>query len=184
MTTRNRLMPRLIFVLLLLTGLFALRAWEGRGGFGPLDSGSRAPDYAAPSLTGDTVRLSELRGRVVLLNVWATWCKPCVREMPALQRLYEALEPAGLSVVAVSVDNAALGLGSAADDVRAFVAEYGIGFTILLDPESAIENVFQVTGLPMTYVIRRDGRIHSKVLGPREWDDPGTQAEIRQLLES
>jgi cytochrome c biogenesis protein CcmG/thiol:disulfide interchange protein DsbE len=88
----------------------------------------------------------------------------------------------GLSVVAVSVDAEGPGLDGAAG-VRSFVEELGLTFTILHDASGRIENAFGVTGLPMTFVIDRDGRIHRKVLGAREWDDPQLAAEIRGLLE-
>ncbi|MCI0437136.1 MAG: TlpA family protein disulfide reductase [Gemmatimonadetes bacterium] len=159
--------------------LFALR---GQGGYGPVDTGARVPSYGAPSLDGDTVTLESLRGRVVLLNVWATWCKPCVREMPALQRLHEALDDEGLSVVAVSVDNAALMLGDTQGDVRAFIDQHGITFTVLLDPGSRIESTFRVTGLPMTFVIDREGVLRDRILGPREWDTPESLSGMRELL--
>jgi len=171
-------------VLLLVAAVLGVFAWKGRASYSPVDTGGRAPAYAAVSLDGDTVRLEDLRGRVVLLNVWATWCKPCVKEMPALQRLHQRLHPEGLSVVAVSVDNAALMLGDADGDVRGFVEEYGITFTILLDPESRVESTFRVTGLPMTFVIDREGVLREKVLGAREWDDTGSVASLRTLLEN
>jgi peroxiredoxin len=156
--------------------------WSRRGEYTPLDGGSEAPAYAAVSLAGDTVSLEGLRGRVVLLNVWATWCTPCIREMPALERLHRAHEAEGLSVVAVSVDASTPGLGAA--DVQRFVDDLGVSFTILLDPGGEIENKFRVSGLPMTYVIDREGRIRQRIVGAREWDEPEITAEIRKLLDS
>lgn len=169
--------------LLVVFGVAALVAllWAGRRAIGPVDVGSSAPSYAAVSLAGDTVRLEDLRGRVVVLNVWATWCAPCIREMPALQRLHERLEDRGLSIVAVSVDAAGPGAGD--DVVRAFVDEYGLTFTVLRDASGRIEDAFRVAGLPTTFVIDRDGRIRSKVLGARDWDDPALASEIESLLE-
>lgn len=150
--------------------------------FTPLDVGSTAPDYHATTLAGDTLSLGALRGRVVVLNVWATWCAPCVREMPALQRLHEKLEAEGLSVVAVSVDADAPPFNGMSE-VRNFVAQHGLTFTILHDGTGAIYNIFDVSALPMTFVIDRNGRIKRKVLGPREWDTPELASEIRALLE-
>jgi peroxiredoxin len=163
-------------------GLVALLALTVPGRFAPLDVGSRAPRYAAATLAGDTVRLEDLREEVVLVNVWATWCRPCVREMPALQRLHEAMASEGLRVVAVNVDNADFGADPPAM-VRSFVSEHGLTFDILLDPANRIESVFQVAGLPMTFVIDRKGRIRQRVMGAREWDAPAMQAELRSLLE-
>jgi peroxiredoxin len=159
-------------------------AWSRRGEYAPLDIGRLAPDYRAVTLNGDTLGLDDLRGRVVLLNIWATWCRPCVREMPALQTLHDRLGAEGLTVLAVSVDNASLAFGDPASLVHNFASEFRITFPILLDPDNRIESVFPVGGLPMTYLIGRDGRIRGKFLGPREWAEPEIESEIRSLLES
>lgn len=161
--------------------------WANRASFTPLDVGSRAPDYAALSLDGDTVRLSSLEGDVVLLNVWATWCAPCVHEMPALQRLHEELASEGLRVVAVSVDAppGVLGaFGQPGGNIREFRDRFALSFDILHDPSGRIQNRYQVNGLPTTFVIDRDGRIQRKVLGARDWDVPPLSDEIRALLEA
>lgn len=168
---------------LLVLGVMALVTllWSQRGRFATGGIGGEAPAYAAATLSGDTVDLATLRGRVVLLNVWATWCAPCIREMPALQRLHERLEPEGLSVVAVSVDVEG-GFGADAD-VHGFIEQFGLTFTVLRDASGRIEDAFGVAGLPTTFVIDRDGRIQRKVLGAREWDDPELAADIESLLE-
>jgi cytochrome c biogenesis protein CcmG, thiol:disulfide interchange protein DsbE len=162
--------------------LLLLFGWSNRGRFAPRDAGTPAPAYRALSLAGDTVSLEDFRGRVVLLNVWATWCAPCVREMPALERLHRSLSGNGLSVVAVSVDAATPGLGVA--DVRGFVDELGLTFTVLLDPGGEIERLFRVGGLPMTFLIDREGRVLERIVGAKEWDDPEIAAGIRELLGS
>ena len=157
-----------------------LALWSQRGNVGPVDVGAVAPSYAAATLAGDTLQLDALRGRVVLLNVWATWCAPCIEEMPALQRLHEQLAPRGLSVVAVSVDVA----GPRTDaDVLSFIDQFGLTFTVLRDASGRIEDAFGVAGLPTTFVIDRNGRIQRKVLGARDWDDPALASEIESLLE-
>lgn len=172
-------------VVALATALAAL-IWINRESFTPLDVGSRAPEYRAYSLEGDTVALSSFTGDVVVLNIWATWCRPCVIEMPALQRLHEELADDGLRVVAVSVD-APIGVigafGEAGGDVRRFVEEHGLTFTVLHDPSGSIESRYQVNGLPTTYIIDRDGRIRRKLLGAREWDEGPLADEIRTMVE-
>jgi cytochrome c biogenesis protein CcmG, thiol:disulfide interchange protein DsbE len=182
MRTRNGITT--IVVVLAVTVLSAL-IWVNRARFTPLDVGSRAPDYAAYSLDGDTVHLSSYEGDVVLLNVWATWCAPCVYEMPALQRLHEELAHEGLRVVAVSVDAAAGGFGvfgQPGGDVRAFRDRYELTFDILHDPSGRIQSRYQVSGLPTTFIIDRQGRIQRKVLGARDWDAPRFVDELRELL--
>jgi peroxiredoxin len=160
--------------------------WSNRGDFTPLDIGSRAPDYTALTLAGDSVRLSSFAGDVVLLNIWATWCPPCVAEMPALQRLHEALGEHGLSIVAVSVDappSLGTAMGVFSGDVRAFAERFGLTFTVLHDPGGRIQSRYQVNGLPTTFLIDREGRVRRKVMGAAEWDEPRFADEIRALLE-
>jgi len=169
-------------VALVAIGAFALFAWTSRTRYGPLDVGSRAPGYAAATLSGDSLHIEDLRGNVVLLNVWATWCPPCVREMPALQRLYDRYRQQGLRVVAVNVDNAMFG-ADPAELVRSFLDRNRMTIDVVLDPGNRIESVFQVPALPMTFLLDRRGRIRQKMLGERDWDSDIMQAEIRALLE-
>jgi peroxiredoxin len=170
---------------LLATGLalgLGLMGWLLRGQLATLDTGSRVPDYAAPTLQGDTVALRDLAGQVVVLNVWATWCTPCIREMPSLQRLQDRFGERGLRVVAVSVDAARAGAGDAGpfgNDIEAFVRRLGLDFTILHDPTGTADRVFGVQALPTTLVIDREGRVVEKVTGAREWDE----GEALQLIE-
>ncbi|HSJ09399.1 MAG TPA: TlpA disulfide reductase family protein [Longimicrobiales bacterium] len=173
----------IVAVMAVLSGLI----WVNRARFAPLDVGSRAPDYEAFTLDGDTVPLSSYRGNVVLLNVWATWCRPCVKEMPAMERLHQELKDQGLRVVAVSVDAPSGGfgdLGQPGGDVRAFAEQLGLTFDILHDPSGRIQNTYQVHGLPSTFLIDREGRIQQKVLGPRDWDVGEDAASVRALLDA
>lgn len=183
MKTRRRIVASSVVALVaVLAGLI----WVNRDRFTPLDVGSSAPDYSAISLTGDTVALSSFAGDVVLLNVWATWCRPCIIEMPALQRLHEELADDGLRIVAVSVDapSGVIGaFGEPGGDVREFVDRLGLSFTVLHDPSGGIQTLYQVNGLPTTYVIDRSGRIRRKVLGAAEWDQPAFADQIRNLVE-
>jgi cytochrome c biogenesis protein CcmG, thiol:disulfide interchange protein DsbE len=169
----------------LVAALLSALIWVNRERFTPLDVGSRAPDYSAFSLDGDPVLLSSYLGDVVVLNIWATWCAPCVYEMPALQRLHEQLADDGVRVVAVSVDAAAGGFGAFGQpggDVREFRDRYGLTFDILHDPSGRIQSRYQVNGLPTTFIIDREGRIRRKVLGARDWDAPQFTDELRALL--
>jgi cytochrome c biogenesis protein CcmG, thiol:disulfide interchange protein DsbE len=154
--------------------------WERRERVQPPERGVAAPDFAAPTLGGDSLRLSELRGRVVLLNFWATWCPPCLREMPSMERLYRALAGAGLEIVAISLDarpGERDAMGQLGGDVGAFAREHGLTFPILLDPAGESQWIYGVQGLPTTFLIDRNGMIREKVLGGREWDE-GEAAEL------
>jgi cytochrome c biogenesis protein CcmG, thiol:disulfide interchange protein DsbE len=140
-------------------------------------AGSRAPAFRATDLrTARPATLADYRGRVVLLNVWATWCQPCLVEMPALERLYQRLGGNDFKVVAVSVDVESDSV------VLAFARARGLSFDIWHDPSRAIEQIYQTSGVPESFVIERDGRIIKKVIGPAEWDSPVNLALIRRLV--
>lgn len=143
----------------------------------PVGVESRAPDFRAVDVrTGDTVRFDAYEGKVVLLNVWATWCAPCVREMPSIQRLYDELAPHGLEVVAVSVDN------GGTDMVRAWAEARSLEFPVLHDQSARIERAYQTTGVPESFVIDRSGIIVKKVIGEATWDHPTQVNLFRRLL--
>jgi len=143
----------------------------------PVEVGSRIPAFTAVDLaTGDSVPLSRYEGNVVLLNIWATWCEPCRVEMPSMQQLYRDLGPAGLKIVAVSIDQADPQL------VKDFQRQYGLTFDILQDRSRAIERVFQTTGVPESFVLNKEGRIVKKVIGAHDWASVANQELVRRLL--
>jgi len=143
---------------------------------------SAAPATPLIALDGATSDLSRYRGKVVVLNVWATWCAPCVGEMPSLDRLRATVNPAELAVVAVSIDTQ----GSA---VRAYLAEHRLtGLTVWLDPDQRLVSraaarieagALLVRGLPVTYIIDREGRVEGYLVGAAAWDSP----QARNFLE-
>src|SRR3990172_4941010 len=155
--------------------LFALFAEPGEE---PIGRGSRAPDFSLPRLGGaEPVQLSDLRGRVVLLNFWATWCKPCEDEMPAMQRLYAALGGSGLELLAVSVDETP-------GEVESFRDRLGLAFPILLDPEQRVAHAYQTFRFPETLLIGADGSVVERYVGPKEWDADAYVERIRRLVEA
>ena len=160
-------------------------AWVGRESYRPVITGSLAPDFAMTAMDGSTVTVEQYRGKVVLLNVWATWCGPCLEEMPAMQRLYEALEGTDFEILAVSID-ASVGetdlAGRPGGDLEAFAVNLGLTFTILHNPAGDIQRVYQTTGVPESFVIDRQGMIVKKIAGPTEWDAPVNEELIRRLL--
>lgn len=139
------------------------------------------PAYAAPTLDGDTIALADLRGSVVIVNLWATWCRPCVRELPSLQRLERDLEGEGLRVLAVNVDR--LPEDRAATHVREFVAAHDIDLTVLLDPRGRAEELFGSIGLPTTLVIDRHGGLAYRRLGEGRWDESPLRDHVVAALE-
>ncbi|MDH3270716.1 MAG: TlpA family protein disulfide reductase [Gemmatimonadota bacterium] len=161
-------------------------AWVGRENYRPVITGAEAPAFTFASLDGTDVSLSDFRGeQVVLVNVWATWCGPCVVEMPSMQRLYDSLEGEEFEILAVSVDAPSGELdefGRPGGDLRAFIEELGLSFPILHDPSGSILTTYQTTGVPESFVIGKDGLIYKKVAGPTEWDAIENQELIRRLL--
>jgi peroxiredoxin len=145
----------------------------------PVSVGSDAPPITASTLDGTkrTKTLADYKGKVVLLNVWATWCEPCRVEMPSIEKLHHDFGPQGLAVVAVSVDDA-----GTEDHVRGFAKELGLTFEILHDPSRTTAANYQITGYPETFVIARDGTIRKKVIGAADWSSAANRALIRELL--
>lgn len=173
-----------------LAGLLALVA----GGFAllrpsvppPLRVGAPAPDFRLAVLPADDQSappeprsLSELRGRVVFVNFWATWCPPCRDEAPSLDRLHRTLGPRGLEVLAVSIDEP-----GATETVAEFGRELGLGIPILLDPERDAYRRYQATGVPETFIVGPEGLLVERVVGPRDWDHPRYAALVGRLLDS
>ena len=143
-----------------------------------IEVGAVAPDFTVTNLaTSKPVLLQqEYRGKVTLVNIWATWCGPCREEIPALDSLYRALAPKGLRIAAVSVDQ-----GAAADVVK-FMNEFHVTFDVLHDPKGAIQELYQSPKVPQSYLIGRDGRFVRIVYGSHPWASPGNRKIIEQLL--
>jgi peroxiredoxin len=154
--------------------LLAVRALERAPA--PLGEGSPAPSLALPRLgDGALVQLGDLRGRAVLVNFWATWCKPCEDEMPAMERVYRALRADGFELLAVSVD-----VGDA--EVAAFRDRLGLSFPILRDPDRREATRWQSLRFPESWLVDPDGRIAARFIGPRDWDAREYEDRIRALL--
>jgi peroxiredoxin len=143
----------------------------------PVDVGRPAPSYRAVSAKGDSVSLEGLRGKPVLLNVWATWCHPCRDEIPELQRIYERYRGRGLELVGVSVDAAGHD-----DAIGAFARRYGMTYPVWRDPDETVSAAFLVVGVPATFLIDRDGVVRWKKTGPIGRSDTTLVAEIERTL--
>ena len=161
-------------------------AWIGRENYQPVITGSVAPDFTLSAVDGGEVSLSDFRNnKVLLVNVWATWCGPCIVEMPSMQRLYESLEGEDFEILAISVD-APFGAvdigGRPGGNLRSFADELGLTFPILHDPSGDIQLLYQTTGVPESFVIGKDGLIYKKVAGPTEWDATVNEELMRRLL--
>ena len=141
--------------------------------------GSDAPQFTAATLdaTPKTKTLVDYHGDVVLLNIWATWCKPCRTEMPSIQAVHAQLVGKGLKVVAISIDDA-----GKQQTIRDFAKEFGLTFEILHDSTGVIQSIYRTTGVPETFIIARDGSIRKKIIGPEDWNSTGNKILFEQLL--
>jgi len=137
------------------------------------------PPFEAPAFDlvgedGRHYRLEELRGKVVLLNFWATWCPPCRYEMPSMERARLRLADAPVVILGVNV-------GEDADTIFEFTGRYPVGFPLLMDRDARVIEAYPVTGLPTTYVIDPSGKVRYRAMGSREWDAPELLEKLRAL---
>lgn len=145
----------------------------------PVAVGAHAPEFRVVDLaTGDSVSLgAKYKGKVTLVNIWATWCVPCKIEMPAMERLYQDLAPRGFAIAAVSVDE------GAPDDVRRFGQDLGLSFDLLQDKSGAIQQAYQTTGVPESFLLNHEGIIVKRVIGAHDWNSTGNRALVERLLD-
>ena len=169
-----------VLVLAVIGGLVigsALLVWYGPE-VQPVTVGAKAPDFRVVDLaTGDSVGLRQAyRGHVTLVNIWATWCGPCRQEMPAMQQLYDSLAPRGFRIAAVSIDQ------EGPQVVREFARDLGLSFDILHDQTGGIQQAYQTTGVPESFLLDSNGVIMKRVIGAHDWVSPVNRALIRRLL--
>ncbi len=135
-----------------------------------------APEFSLEAIGGGNRTLQDYKGKVVLLNFWATWCPPCLREMPALQKLYNRYRAKGFDLVAISVDQ------GRKDEVQKFINENKLTFPVILDPIHTAKGSYKVRALPTNYLLDRQGRVIAWGMGSREWDSESAFGLIEQLL--
>ena len=167
-------------MVIMMAGFFIARKMQhadsGKEAHGPVsetqaDLGA-APDFALQSIDGGTVRLSELRGKVVLLNFWATWCPPCKKEIPDFLVLQDRYRDQDLRIVGIAIDDA--------DAVRTFAKESGINYSVLIGDDAVTRQYGGIESIPTTFVIDREGMIRARYVG---WQPPETwAAEINKFL--
>jgi len=163
-----------IFLLILLAGLSLLTASCGEG---PQVAtvGNPAPDFTLSDRSGTNWTLSELKGQVVFVNFWATWCPPCREEMPSMQRLYEKLPPDKFKMLAILNRDAP----SMAD---VFMKNISVTMPVLDDQNNAVGSRFGLTGLPETYIVDKQGVLREKFIGPAQWDSPQFMQMLMQYI--
>ncbi len=165
-------------IALSIVALGMLGVWAAARGVTPVRVGGPAPEFRA--VTVDTPigerRFADYFGHVVIVNIWATWCEPCLVEMPSLEAVHRRYAGEGLRIVAVSVD-----APGAADQIREFRDRLGLTFDILHDGGD-IRATYQTAGVPESFVSGRDGRIRRRVFSAENWNSPSNRALIAQLL--
>jgi thiol-disulfide isomerase/thioredoxin len=138
---------------------------------------SRPVEIQLKDVFGNTVSLSEFRGKVVFLNFWATWCPPCIIEMPPMEKLNRRYKDKNFAMVAINLQETDA-------QVKSFFDRYKLSFTALLDSSGEVATWFEVDVLPTTFVLDKEGRIIGSALGPREWDSQASVALFDYLIDS
>jgi len=137
--------------------------------------GKYAPDFEIRDTNGRKVTLYEFRGKVVLINFWATYCVPCRTEMPSLNNLYLTFNDRGFIVVAITVN-------TSMDSAKSFIAEKKLVFPVVLDVDRKVYSNYAVHGLPVSFLINKKGVIVKKFMGEEDWDSPDIKNEILKFL--
>ena len=153
--------------------------WMQSSKYEPLTVGKVAPDFDLPELEDTYVRLSDFRGKVVFLNFWATWCKPCREEMPSMEVLYRNFKQDGLVVLAVSIDRV-----TTKQEIPPFVKSLNLTFPVLIDSWGQTDKRYKLMGVPETYIIDQQGILREKVIGPRDWTRLDNLEMVTALLKS
>jgi peroxiredoxin len=165
---------RILLFALLLSAVVAATAQKPGAGLTSLLDKPQAPDFQLPDVDGNIHRLSDYRGRVVIVNFWATWCPPCRAEMPSMQRAWEKLQQEEIMMLAVNV-------GEDEDTIFQFTANYPVEFPLLMDLDSKIIGEWPVRGLPTTFVVDPQGRLVYRAIGARQWDETELLEQVKAL---
>ncbi|MCP4433861.1 MAG: TlpA family protein disulfide reductase [Gammaproteobacteria bacterium] len=157
---------RSIKIVLLLASclVFSVSAWSA-------STSNPAPNFTLKSLSGKNLKLSELAGNVVLINFWASWCGPCLKEMPLLNEIHNKYEPLGFTVLGVNVEQNS-------DSAKDFLAGNGVDFPILLDNQNRVSKLYDVVAMPTTVLVDRDGNMRFLHKGYK----PGDEAQYRKMV--
>jgi peroxiredoxin len=139
---------------------------------------SATPVFSLMDLSGKQVSLEQYRGKYVLLNFWATWCPPCLEEMPSMDALYTQFRDRGFEVVAISSDKEGAGI------VQGFVDKLGVEFMILLDPDGSVSASYGAKNLPVSFLLNRQGKVVAAAQGSRDWASSEAQSVIGEIIQA
>lgn len=160
----------------ILAAVFSI-VWLQSSKYEPLAVGKPAPDFSLADLNDKPYRLSDFRGKVVFLNFWATWCKPCREEMPSMEILNKNFEKDGLVILAVSIDRV-----TTTKDIPPFVKGMNLSFPVLIDSWGKTDKPYKRMGVPETFIIDQQGIIQEIVIGPRDWTRLDSLQTLTKLL--
>ena len=135
-----------------------------------------APDFTLPCLNGELISLSEFKGNVVLINIWATWCPPCVYEMPSMEKLHQQFKSEKFKILAISIDS------QGAKAVAPFMKNHNLTFQTLIDPAGTIRTSYGVNSIPQSFIIDKQGHLLKKIIGPIDWATPEVFRFFRELF--
>ena len=176
-------MAKKLFFLTVTVLLFSLLAHAEEGrlfskiGIQPIKEKKKAPHCCLEGLNGEKVQLSDLKGKIVLLNFWASWCGPCKEEMPSVEALYQRYKERDFVFLTISIDY------GGAEPVRKFIEKHHYRFPVLLDPNGKTLDLFEINKIPATLIIDKKGKMIGRVIGPRNWSSPEVFSLIDQLLD-
>lgn len=165
----TRLILSLLFVFILMEYAFA----QGE----PLHEVAGKPlasDFTLQDMDGNQHHLAKYRGKIIIVNFWATWCPPCRFELPSMEKAYQILRDKDIVMLAINV-------GEDSDTIFSFTADYPVTFPLLLDKAGEVIDKYPVVGLPTSFIINPQGQIVYRVIGTREWTDPDLLAKITNL---
>jgi len=162
--------------------LFSLPAYSEEGGLfskigiQPIRNKTKTPYCCLEGLNGEKVQLNALKGKVIFLNFWASWCGPCKEEMPSIEALYQHYKERDFIFLTISIDY------GGPEPVRTFIEKHRYRFPVLLDPTGKTLDLFEITKIPATLIIDKKGRMIGRVIGPRNWNSPEVFLLIDQML--
>ena len=185
--SKKAIVPLLVLIVLLLSAILffivkpdtsALSGEEVKDGSGfsllTKLNGKPAPAFKLLDVDEKTYTLADYKGKPLIVNFWATWCPPCRKEIPSMNRAWSKIKNEGIAMVAINV-------GESSDEVFSFTAEYPIDFTVLLDQTGSISRTWPINGLPSTFIIDTEGNLVYQAVGGREWDSDEILDVIRKL---
>jgi thiol-disulfide isomerase/thioredoxin len=142
-----------------------------------IEIGKPAPDFVLQDVSGDTWKLSSLKGKAVFINFWASWCKPCRDEMPSMEALNKAMAGQPFQMLAIVFNDDI-------DTANRFARGLGVTFPVLVNPEPELTEAYMITGVPETFLIDADGILRHRFIGPYNWDTPEMRTLVQELLNS